>query len=261
MEYEFFIDMFFLITLLFNFLSLYLSSFFLRKTKKYWRLLCASAIGSLWNCFLILYPVFPLILEMLMTVFFMGSVMVITAFGMCDKRKLFKAVCILLFSSAIIGGVRSFLQQFFWLKDWEVIAFSGILCILTEMFMKYTMKERRLGNERYSVRLYYCGKQKEFLALADSGNRLKVPETGAPVSVISVKDCEGFCDSVSSGFYIPYRAVGTAKGLLFATTFEKMEIKKEGDLICIERPVVAISRERLSSNQSFSMLLPEEYVQ
>lgn len=113
---------------------------------------------------------------------------------------------------------------------------------------------------RYQVRLYHHGICKEFAALADSGNRLRVPETGKPVSLIAYSDCIGFCDRVHAGFYIPYRAVGTENGLLFAMMLERMEIIKDGKTIVVENPVVAVSKERLSSDDSFSVLLPEEYI-
>lgn len=74
------------------------------------------------------------------------------------------------------------------------------------------------------MRLFYRGEQREFKALADSGNRLREPVSGRPVSVVYVGDLKGFCDSVDGVVYIPYRAVGTRAGLLPAVIFEKMEI-------------------------------------
>ena len=78
--------------------------------------------------------------------------------------------------------------------------------------------------------------------------------------MISYDDCRGFCELVYGGIFIPYRAVGTDHGLLFAITFEKMEIEKNGICKTIENPVVAITKEPLSSGGDFNMLLPEEYV-
>ena len=48
--------------------------------------------------------------------------------------------------------------------------------------------------------------------------------------------------------------------MLFALQFEKMEIKKNGRVMTVECPVVAIVKERLSVNGDFSMILPEVYV-
>ena len=121
-------------------------------------------------------------------------------------------------------------------------------------------QSRRLGTLRYPVRLYYRGKEKEFMALADSGNRLREPVTGKPVSVISYEDCRGFCDTLSAVFCIPYRSVGKEQGMLTGIVFERMEIFRDSGVLTVEKPVVAVAREPLSADGSFTMLLPEELV-
>ncbi len=110
------------------------------------------------------------------------------------------------------------------------------------------------------MRLFYRGEQREFKALADSGNRLREPVSGKPVSVVYIGDLKGFCDSVDGVVYIPYRAVGTRAGLLPAVIFEKMEIVWEKRTVEIQRPVVAVAREPLSGDGGFTMLIPEQFV-
>ena len=150
-------------------------------------------------------------------------------------------------------------EQFF-LTGTESLIFTCVLAGVAGRFLKEYIFTKTTGDERYQVRLYYRQKIREFTALADSGNRLRVPETGKVVSVISYQDCHDFCDRVSGGFFIPYRAVGTDCGLLFAITFDKMEIEKNGMFVTIEHPAVAITREQLAAGGDFNMLLPEEYV-
>lgn len=174
--------------------------------------------------------------------------------------ELLKAVFSFLLSSVLVSGVMEFLRESFWLTDLESLFFLGILCLGVGYFCHELMQERPIGTERYHVKLYYHGACRDFLALADSGNRLHVPETGKPVSLVAYEDCKGFCDRVNAGFYIPYRAVGTEQGVLFAMILEKMEIMKDGTTQIVENPVVAISKERLCGDGSFSMLLPEEYI-
>lgn len=260
MEYEFYIDQFFLTTLFYNYLSLYLSSIFLRVKRKYWRLLFGAALGSSWNCLLILFPVLKSALEVLVTIPFVGSLMVMIAFKIHDLKKIAAAVGALTVSAMFVGGIVSLAKQRLWLGDWEILVLIAGLYYLSERFLNNVVRTPMMGKERYPVRLFYCGQERAFQALADSGNRLHVPGTDKPVSIISRADCTGFCDRISCGFYIPYRAVGTKRGLLFATKFEKMEIQKDGEWICIRRPIVAIATEELSSDHSFSMILPEEYV-
>ena len=256
-KYEFYIDLFFLTDFFLNLLSLFLTAVLMRRTIQLARLCASAAVGSLWNCFLVLVPVFSPGVELALTIFGVGSFMGMIAFG---SRKLLQINAVLLISSALLGGCLSFSREHFHLSDWECLVFAGLVSGAAGILLQRNLKARAIGRERFEVRLYYRGKTREFIALADSGNRLRVPETGKPVSLISYQDCAGFCESISGGFFIPYRAVGTERGVLFAITFEKMEIKKNGTCITIENPAVAITREPLSSDGDFTMLLPEEYV-
>lgn len=262
MEYEFYIDLFFFTDFFLNFLSLLLTAAFLKERLRFGRCVLAAVLGSLWNCFLVVFPVFPALLELGLTVFLTGSLMVKISFsfGISSWRQSVGAVFVLLISSALLSGCLMFSRQHFYLSDWESLFFVGAVSLMGFRALRASFQTKAIGKVRYPVRLYYRGKEKEFLALADSGNRLHVPGTGKPVSLISYWDCKGFCDSVSGGFYIPYRAVGTEKGVLFAVLFEKMEILKDGKYIMIENPAVAITKERISVNGEFSILLPEEYV-
>lgn len=268
MEYEFYLDLFFLTDFYFNLLSLFLSAALLGQRLFFWRLCLAAAIGSAWNCFLIVFPLLPTWLELLITVLPVGGIMLIVAFyerfeekqSKRFLRSLLLAEGSFLVSAGLLNGCYSFSMQHFYLSDLESLIFTGLLCLFAEHLLRYRYKRGTVGETRYPVSLYYQGKQKTFLALVDSGNRLHVPGTGKPVSLISYQDCTGFCDTVSGGFYIPYRAVGTERGMLFATLFEKMEIQGNERVITIEKPAVAIVKESLSANGDFSMILPEEYV-
>lgn len=263
MEYEFYLDLFFLADCLFNLLSLFLTAAFVRKETCACRMILAAAIGSFWNCFLIIFPVLPVGMELVLTIFAAGSVMCGCAFPslmLMQAEKLLMADFALMASSALVSGCFSFAREHFYLSDTESLMFISLICLPAQRLIKRMLKRGKIGAERCYVRLYYQGKMKEFLALADSGNRLRVPDTGKPVSLISFKDCTGFCDKVSGGFYIPYRSVGTEKGFLFAVVFEKMEITRDGRTMTIEHPAVAITRESLSTSGDFSMILPEEYV-
>ena len=263
MEYVIYVDVIFLTDFFLDFLALVLTAAFMREWPSIVRMLLAAMAGSLWTCALAVFPIFPQRIGLLLTVFGAGSVMNLIVFARKDQGFLKNTLCAdiaLLVSSAIISGCLSFSREHFYLSEWESLAFLGFMAGAAVIFLREIMKTQKIGTERYTVTLHINGSQREFTGLADSGNRLHVPETGKPVSLISYQDCIGFCDKVSGGFFIPYQAVGTEHGLLFAITFEKMEIRKSGTCIQIENPVVAITKTPLSANGDFNMILPEEYV-
>lgn len=258
MEYEIFIDMFFLRDFLLNFLALSLTAPMGRFRGTRRRRLLAAAAGSTWNCLLLFFPAMPLWAEMSFTIGIMGSFMTAFSFSLKKAAEVFKADLYLFLSVMLTGGALLFLEETFWLSGWEALFVLAAVSAAGAGFLKEMAGEGVKGKERISVWLYYRGKKKEFKALVDSGNRLREPVSGKPVSVISMEDCKGFCDTVSGVLYIPFRAVGTKSGLLPGIVFEKMEIYRRGCLLKIERPIVAVSKEPLSGNGDFSMLLPEE---
>lgn len=257
MEYTFYIDVFFLINLHFDLIILYLAALMGRRRVRWPRLLGAALLGSFLSCF----PVFLPILSAPASALFLlaaGSLMNIAAFPIGNFKSLLAADGFLVAAGALTGGLFYWVRQRFYLRDGESIIFVAGLAVLAGILVKEMTRERARGRQRYRVRLSYRGACRDFLALADSGNRLRMPGTGKPVSIISYEDCQGFLELVSGVIYIPYRAVGTDCGMLPGVILEKMEIEKEDGMVVIERPVVAVTKERLSGSGDFTMLLPEE---
>ena len=257
MEYEFYADVFFLIVFLMNLPILALTAVLGGRRIKPGRLILAALFGSLWNCLTFLVPLLPVSLELFLTLVLCGSIMNCLAFSIKRPQELVKADVLLLISAMLLGGGLSAIKETFSLSGLEACACLSALCGAFAAFAGGYLKERQGRRETCPVRLYYRGNMREFLALVDSGNRLREPESKKPVSVISYEDCQGFCERISGILYIPYRAVGTRKGVLPGIIFERMEIQVGEECLEIDRPVVAVTKEPLSGNGDFSMLLPE----
>ena len=206
MEYVIYIDVIFLTDFFLNILALYFTSVILRRRSSLFRVALAAAIGGIWSCFLVLHSVKSQTVILVLTVFGIGSLMNLVAGGFrlfeykCDLKRdprrqilkllgmVFKADAALLVASALLQGCFSLTQEHFCLSDWESLAFVGALTGAIGSFLQETLKQRRIGRERYCVFLYLDGKSREFSAMADSGNRLQVPETGKYVALISYRD-------------------------------------------------------------------------
>lgn len=260
MECEFYLDLFFLWVFFLDLLALYLASCLGRLPVRVPALLAAAAAGSAVNCILAIFPVLPGTAGLLLAAAGMGSLMSWLAFSPKTPGELLKADGLLLGAAGILGGSMFSLKENVWLTDGESLFVASGVTVLAGLFFKRVLREKERGRERFLVRLFYRGGQREFKALADSGNRLRDPVSGKPVSVVWAGDLKGFCDGVSGVVYIPYRAVGTRSGMLPAVIFERMEIVKERKTVEIQRPVVAVTREPLSADGGFTMLIPEQFV-
>jgi len=54
---------------------------------------------------------------------------------------------------------------------------------------------------------------------------------------------------------VPFHSVGKDRGILEAYFIEKMEIKKEGEHIVIEKPMIAITKDNISGKKEYQMIL------
>lgn len=258
MEYEVYIDVFFLTEFFRNLLVLFLAAIMGQREIRIFRLCLAAALGSFWSLWAVFLVQIPVAVRLFGTVTLIAAVMNVLAFTLKNPAEIVRANGILLAASGFLGGGLLIFGQFTSLSSWESLFGMAAVCGAFGLFLEGIFKKKAIGKERYVVRLYYRGKKKDFLALADSGNRLREPVSGRPVSVICYEDCKNFCDRLTSVIYIPYRAVGTERGMLPGIIFEKMEIVAGKECIKIEKPIVAVAKEPLSGNGDFNMLLPEE---
>jgi len=260
LEYEFYIDLFFLKGVFLNLLALMLTAAMGRFKLSVWRAVLMAAAGSAWSVFCLFLPEMPFGAEMFFTVLLPGGFLAAVSFSLKKAGEIGKAFVLFFAAVLVMGGFLFLLKDRFWLSGWEAEAVLGAVVFSLWICFREIFKERERGEERIPVRLFYKGEQRQFFALVDSGNRLREPLSGKPVSVISFGDCKGFCDSVSGVRYIPFQAVGTKSGVLPGIVFERMEFFREGRLYEIEKPIVAVTREPLSGNGDFTMLLPEELI-
>ncbi|MBQ5806377.1 MAG: sigma-E processing peptidase SpoIIGA, partial [Lachnospiraceae bacterium] len=153
MQYEFYIDVFFLIDFYFNLLSLFLTAACIHRTCSVVRLCLAAAAGSFWNCILILFPILPFGVELLVTITVIGGVMLkivfcgISADGI---SQLLKAEVCLFLSAGLVNGCYSFVCQQFFLETGEGLIAAGLVCVLLERFLRqWMLKRERIGKDRY----------------------------------------------------------------------------------------------------------------
>lgn len=255
-----YIDLFFLTGFYFNGLALGLTAAIGKKPVRIGRICLSAAAGSLFNCFLAVFPLPSAGAEIFVTVVFCGSVMAAAAFPPAKPKELLQTSALLFFSSAVLGGGFLFLKRSLGCGDREGVLLLTAFCAAAMLLFRSARRERARGADRYPVRLYYRGKCREFKALLDSGNRLKEPCSGKPVSVVFGSDLEGFVDTCPGLLCIPFRSVGTGQGMLAGMIFERMEIVTDRGVRIVEKPIVAMAKEPLAANGDFSMLLPESLI-
>ena len=118
-----------------------------------------------------------------------------------------------------------------------------------------------LEGYRAEITLEDQGSRWKLTGLIDTGNHLTEPLTGRPVSILEWREAEKierFCQiqKEENGYlYIPYHAIGTEHGWMMGIVIDAMQINYEGEEIRILHPVLAVSREKLSTDGRYQIII------
>ena len=128
---------------------------------------------------------------------------------------------------------------------------AGVLTVFLRGYQGVKFKTQNF----YDVTLGFHGKTVCVRALRDTGNQLKDPLTGKPVSILAYDAARGLLDKDAKMFYIPFHSIGKSSGLLPGMTLDYMNIRREKDLQRLERPVIAVSKEPVNRDGKYQLIL------
>lgn len=252
MYYEFYIDIFFLENVMMDYLVLTLTGSILRRNRNPLRILLASLTGAAGACMLVVSPIRHMPGVLIPGYVLTALLMVWIGFGFSQKRMLAKGVLCFGGTAFLLGGIFQALASQFSLPM-PALAFCSA-GILTLFLRGYRSVKFRTQNY-YDVTLGLHGKTVCVRGLRDTGNQLKDPVTGKPVSILSCDAAKELLDKDVKMFYIPYHSIGKSSGLLPGMTLDYMSIRREKDLQRLERPVIAVSKEPVNRDGKYQMIL------
>lgn len=155
-----------------------------------------------------------------------------------------------------------------WVGVWEAAvrclhtsASTGAVLSALLIFCLLKVREKReFGKAQTAeVTVFWKGKKQKLKGMIDTGNLLKEPLTGQPVSIVeksAILPLLGENWQEYRGFYlIPYHSIGTEKGWLQGIRADRMEIQTSRVTICVEQPVLAIYEGTLSAQKSYQIIL------
>ena len=243
-----------------------------RTTKR--RILAGAAIGGLWACVLSLCPGIPAAVQMIGTYVAVSGLMAVTAYSLERPKDILTAVAGIYLTSVVLGGVLLMLRENTragWYVQrllceegaggipaaaWICLAAGAIGAVygLTGLWSQVLGRAAR-RKCLCRVCLRCGGREEQVIGLIDTGNRLREPVTGRPVHVAEEEVMRRLCPAVKGVMYVPYQAVGTEKGMLAAMFLDQMEVEEEGRRYILEKPLVAVLRQKLSAAGEYQMLV------
>lgn len=256
MHYELYIDSLFLLNFGMNLLLLCLVDCSMGHTATWYRLLVGAGIGAV--SYLLPFLWSGTAVGKLLVCFLPGTVLMLyAAFPIHNLWALESYFRKQLFFTFLLGGILVALLRGFPMGQKYL---PGICMVLgSGMFSGWLILQRRKKEEKNAV---YCdvllqgGKETlRIHALADSGNTLTEPISGAPVSVLDARVFEQLWPEGLPVFRaIPYHSVGKKSGILYGYRVPQMIIISQGVEKKYNDVYLAVSTEEIIGEE-ISMLL------
>lgn len=243
-----------------------------RTTKK--RLLSGAVIGGIWSCVVSVIPGIPPGVEILGTYVAVSSLMAIAAYHLRTAREVVKSVAGIYMVSAVLGGVMLMLYEhtkagyYAWrilkagqdsgipILAWIFMAAGAVLaCYGFSGGIRALIRSMAHRKDLCRVILKYGEREEAVTGLMDTGNMLREPVSGQPVHVASEGLMRRLCPAVKGVVYVPYQSVGTSHGILPAVYIDRMEVEQEGRKYCLEKPLIAITKQSLSPSGEYQILI------
>lgn len=255
MYYELYIDVFFLVNFMMDYILLQIARRILRCSATHGRICLGACLGAMLTCVVVVLPIPYAFIKFILFHGFVNIVMIKTGLKIKCDRTLVKACVVLYISGILVGGVMEQLHQYVKAGSLFFALAVGSYYIVLGIwnFIGYLS---RLGNYRCEAVLYRAGRECRVSAVLDTGNSLRDTITSCPVSIID----PGVADVLTGGSlpegirYIPYHSVGKNKGVMPVFFLDKMCVHQKGEK-WIEKPLVGICDEHVASDGAYKMII------
>lgn len=259
MYYVLYIDVLFLENLLLNYLLLTVLARLMKLSPGWLRKILSSALASLLLC--LIFACFP---QCPLPVFLavhaaLGAAMVLTGLHIGIHRPvlLVRALILLYLSSFLLGGIFGWLTNILRLPVYPFAGISLLSYWILSLAARWAARFRQRERHIFAVVLGFHGRTLKLRGLLDTGNSLRDPISGKPVSLLNQELQKVLCGTEETLCYpVPYHSVGKQSGLLPAFYADFLQIETEdGVSVRTERPLLGITKEPLSSKNEYDILL------
>lgn len=238
------------------------------------RLLAGAVIGGVWSCVVSLCPGLSPAVKVLGTYVAVSSLMAVAAYRLRNPKDVVKSVAGIYLVSVVLGGVMLVIYEhtmagYYARRILEngsagripaaawilIVVGAAAACYGFSGGVKGLIKSMAQRRDLCSVTLIYGEREEKVTGLIDTGNRLREPVSRQPVHVATDGLLRRLCPVVKGIVYVPYQSVGTSHGVLPAVFIDRMEVEQEGKCYCVEKPLVAITKQPLSPSGEYQILI------
>ena len=270
MHYKLYIDILFLENFMMDSLILIAIQKILAIRQSVVRSFAGGATGSILTCLVIAVQLRASIRGLLFHTI-INTVMLMTGLHITSRRRFIQAFLLLYLCSIAIGGIMQIFRP--WLRGISLFFGCTIVCWCLGMqgwklLNCFAVRRKQMPQ----VLLYAKGQKIAVRALADTGNVLTDPLTGAPVSILSdevyksIEKNETGTDLTKENTdtgeeairYIPYQYIG-GTSVIKIVRIEKMCVCGTEEL-WVEHPLIGISDVTFGREEEYQMILNQRYI-
>lgn len=230
----------------------------------YIKRIAGSIVGAVWACFLIWNGWNAWIWNVL-TYVVVGPLMLIVIMGKERIATYFKAVGILYAVTFLISGGMHFVYYYTsvgYLLNvrnsagvWVLIAGGIVGVMLLEWMIFYLVKRSEKSTSMYTVIVMTQKGNVTLKALCDTGNNLRDPFFGEPVSVVLSKKMTNLLKNNSSYHLIPYSSLGNENGVIPVVRISRLKIIGGKETLIVEKPLLALYSGNFSGNTDYELII------
>lgn len=256
MEYKFYVDTFFITLCLVDFVALY-GMVTLMKTGRSIRRCVILALVSA-GIETGLYMMLPsYLLYRLLMIGAVNPLIVLGLFYPSGKSHFLRGYLVITGLFLFIGGIQTLFLYWAPIKRGGLIWQILLACVAVGLCLIQKYRGAYMQHEcEVELQIH---KQSIFLkAYHDTGNFLRDPFTGKPVSIVDQTMLELLNIPVENVRYIPFHSVGQSRGLIRVFTIDLMRIRQGDRVIELKHAVIGLSEKKLFLKQDIHMILHSE---
>lgn len=255
MYYELYVDVFFLVNFMMDYILLLIVRKMLQCTATHGRICIGAAVGSLLTCLIVILPIPYAFIKLILFHVLVNTCMIRVGLKIKTIRSFLKAIIMLYIGSFLLGGIMEVFRQYVRVGSlFLVIAIAGYYLVLG--IWKFVSYMQRWNQCHCKVDLYLGSEKYQIKGMIDTGNGLRDPISGKPVNILDRVTARNLLGEkkIKDVRYIPYQSIGKKAGVLPAVQFDRMCIWKDTEC-WVERPLIAISEEAISKGGEYEMIL------
>ena len=253
--YELYVDILFLANFMMDYILLLLVRKMLSSSATHGNVCVGALLGSALTCMFVAIPIPYPFIKLVCFHLLVNTCMIRVGLKIKTIRSMIKAWLLLYIGGFLLGGIMEFFHQYVRVGS-LLLALAIVGYYLALGIWKFLGYLQRWNQCHCMVELYLGEKRYQIKGIIDTGNSLRDPISGQPVSILDQKAAGRFfgAETPKNIRYIPYHSIGKQEGVLPAFQLDKMCVLKK-EPVWIQAPIIGVSEEEISAGGEYEMIL------